>query len=117
MTNTTYDLKPGYYWKITPSTDPDRAAVLSLMQLTTAWTSDNVVAQYSLEHVPATRGGNQEGHVPDQDLLPTDVCGLHRGCRKLQQGPQEHHLQRPPLKETVEPCLILHPQSSPSLHL
>jgi len=54
MTNTTYDLKPGYYWKITPSTDPDRAAVLSLMQLTTAWTSDNVVAQYSLEHVPAT---------------------------------------------------------------
>ena len=54
MTNTTYDLKPGYSWKITPSTDPDRAAVLSLMQLTTAWTSDNVVAQYSLEHVPAT---------------------------------------------------------------
>lgn len=53
MTNTTYDLKPGYYWKITPSTDPDRAAILSLMQTVTTWTLDHEVAGYHLGHSPA----------------------------------------------------------------
>ena len=55
MTNTTYDLKPGYYWKITPISDPDRAAVLSLMQLTTAWTEDLSVAGYYLDLNPSDR--------------------------------------------------------------
>ena len=54
MTNTTYDLKPGYYWKITPSEDPEDAAVLHLMQITTSWTSDHSVAGYRLGHDPVT---------------------------------------------------------------
>lgn len=53
MTNTTYDLKPGYYWKITPSTDHNSAAILSLMQITTSWDADNGIAGYYLERNPA----------------------------------------------------------------
>lgn len=52
MTNKTYDLKPGYYWKVSPTTDPNNAAVLILKQITTPWTVDLGVAGHLLEDSP-----------------------------------------------------------------
>ena len=53
MTNTTYDLKPGYYWKVAPSTNPDRGAAIHLMMSCTSWTGDLFVAGYHLGRQPS----------------------------------------------------------------
>jgi len=53
MTNTTYDLKPGYYWKVAPSTRPDRGAAIHLMMSCTSWAEDLRIAGYHLGLKPS----------------------------------------------------------------
>ena len=49
MTNTTYDLKPGYYWKVTS----DDGLRLNLMMASTTWADEYSITRFPLPRDPS----------------------------------------------------------------